>query len=127
MVILGMAAFLNIVSNFIFIPRFSYLGAASVSVFTELFVSLAALFLTVKYVKYWPSAENVWGIFLSGAAMAIALFLTSFLNFFARGLVGVFVYFVFLWIFRAVRTEEITSIVSKKDDRTAAIDQAPLV
>lgn len=114
MFVLGLAAFLNVISNLVLIPKFSYIGAAGVSVFTEVFVTSATLFLTVRYIKYWPKAENAVSIIFSGAAMAISLFFMSGFNFFVRGSISVLVYLIFLWVLKAIKTEEITSIISKK-------------
>lgn len=114
MYILGSAAVLNVSLNLLLIPKFLYFAAAGVSVFTEAFVVAATLYLTKKKVKYFPQIEKAGGIFISGAVMAIFLFIFRNLNFFILGFSSLAVYSISLWIFKAVRLEELTSIISRK-------------
>jgi len=115
MFILGVAAIFNLsVNYFIAIPQFSYMGAAFVSVATQFIVAGATGYLAMRYIKYRPKIERFWGIILSGIIMASFLYFFRGHNFFLSGTLGVAIYALFLWIFRAVKTEEITSIISRK-------------
>jgi O-antigen/teichoic acid export membrane protein len=113
--VLSIAAVFNVTVNYFFaIPYYSYLGAAVVSVLTELLVAGATFYLAKRELKYFPDIENGWGIVLAGIFMAISLFFLQNQNFFVAGTLSVLVYAFFLWIFKAVKAEEITSIISKK-------------
>lgn len=113
--VLGIAATFNILANYFYaIPRYSYMGASVVSVITEFIVAGGTFYLSAKILRYIPTIEKFWGMILSGIMMAIALYLSRNLNFFVAGFVGVSVYALFLWIFQTVKTEEITSIISRK-------------
>jgi O-antigen/teichoic acid export membrane protein len=114
MYVLGLAAILNVSLNYFFIKKYSYLGAAGVAIFTEFFVAFGTFYLTAKYLEYTPKIEKVLGIISASFFMAVILLVTSGFSFFFRGFLSVLVYLLFLWIFRAIKTEEITSIISKK-------------
>jgi O-antigen/teichoic acid export membrane protein len=114
MLILSVAAVLNISANLIFIPIFSYLASATISVATEFFVVIATGFLVFRKLNYRPRAEKVLRIMLAGILMAGFLFVFQEGNFYLLGFGSVFIYLLALWVFRAVETSEITSIISKK-------------
>jgi O-antigen/teichoic acid export membrane protein len=114
MLVLAFAAAFNVVANLVLIPKFSYFGSAFVSVATEMIVVVATFYLSYKKLKYVPSLTNFFSILTSGFAMAVFLFVFRGHSFIFEGLGGIVVYIFFLWIFKAVKTEEITSIISKK-------------
>lgn len=115
MLVLLAAASVNLVANFFLIPLYSYWGASFISVLTELIVASGTGFLAYYYVKYVPQVENFGSIILSGAIMVIFLLFSFRYNFFLVGTGSVFVYIFSLWLTKAVRTEEITSIISRKN------------
>ena len=114
MIIMCLAAAFNIVANLAFIPKYSYLAAAWISVLTEMFVAGATFYVVIKELKYWPVAERFYGILASGAVMAVYFFFFQRINFFLLAISGVVVYAVALWIFKVIKIEDITSIISKK-------------
>ncbi|MFA6383563.1 MAG: flippase [Parcubacteria group bacterium] len=108
------AACVNVTANLIFIPKFSYMAAASISVATEFLVALLAFAVVVKKIKYFPKVGEKLGIAGAGAAMAMFLFLFQGWNFFILALGSAAVYFAGLLIFKAVKTEEISSLITKE-------------
>ena len=114
MMILGFAAVVNIISNLVFIPRYSYFAAAYISVLTEFLVVVSGFYLSVKKIGYFPKTEKLPGILVAGAAMAAFLFLFRGKNFIFLLLTSSLVYFLLLWVFKAIGTEEIRSLISKK-------------
>lgn len=123
--ILAGCAVFNIVSNLIFIPIYSYNGAAVISVLTEFSVATATFYLTYKYVKYLPKPGNIPKILLSGLAMAFFLFISRGENFFISALGAAAVYFFFLWLTKAISNEEIRSIISKNPE--PSIIEPPMI
>ena len=111
---LGVAAIINVTLNLIFIPRFSYMAAAYTSVITEFVVVVLTAYMAAKKLNYKPAMENFPGILSAGALMAVFLYVFKELNFFILAILSSAVYLVFLWIFKAVETSEITSLISKK-------------
>lgn len=114
MLVLGLTAAFNVTANLILIPQFSYFGAATVSVITEVIVVASTFYLSFKKLHYIPSLSHALEIGLSGVAMGIFLYFSRGTNFVVEGIGGIAVYAFFLWFFKAVKTEEITSIISKK-------------
>jgi len=112
MYVLSGAAIFNISANSMAIPMFSYSGAASISLFTEMLVVLLTFYLTKKYVGYVPKIGNFSGILVSGAAMAIFLFVFSAINIFSLVIGSAAIYFLFLFLTKTITTGEILSIIS---------------
>jgi O-antigen/teichoic acid export membrane protein len=115
MLVLGAAAIFNFLTNYLVaIPQFSYIGAAVVSVITQAIVAGGTFYLAARELKYLPSLESFGAIIGSGLAMTASLYVLRGQNFFLAGALSVAVYAFFLWMFRAIKTEEITSIISRK-------------
>ena len=114
MYVLSIAAIVNISLNYFLIRNFSYVGAAWTAVITEFFVATGTFVLVFKKIKYIPKVEHGLGIVGAAFFMGIILYISENLSFFARGFLSVLIYLLLLWIFKAIKTEEITSIISKK-------------
>lgn len=114
MYILGLAAVVNITLNLIFIPKFSYMAASFSSVITEFLVAAVTFWVVVKRADYFPKVKNLGGILFSGLMMATVLFFFRGASFFVLFFGSSTVYFLFLWIVRAVGVEEIRSLISKE-------------
>lgn len=114
MVIMFLAAIFNVTANLLFIPHYSYMAAALISVATEIFVTLVTFYMVAEEFKYFPRAEKFWGIVMAGAVMAGYLFFMSRLNFFVLAISSAAIYAAALWIFGVVKADDITSIISKK-------------
>ena len=123
LVLIGCAVF-NVSANIIFIPIYSYTASAIIPVLTEFFVAIFGLALAIKYVSYVPAIKkalkahlymikNIWGILLSGAVMALALFIFMDQNFLTLVLMSIFVYTLFLWITKTITVKELASIFAK--------------
>ncbi|KKP79593.1 MAG: hypothetical protein A2271_03485 [Candidatus Moranbacteria bacterium RIFOXYA12_FULL_35_19] len=114
MFIMSLAAIFNVSANLIFIPHYSYLASAIISVATEMFVALTAFYIIIKELKYFPKIEKFWAILLAGFFMTVYCFIFKEINFFLLAFSATAVYGLFIWIFQVVKTEEIMSIISKK-------------
>ncbi len=114
MLVLVFAAILNITLNILFIPKFSYLAASYASVLTEMAVVALTFYLTFKNIGYIPKVEKKISIAAAGFIMATLLYFFKDFNFFITALGGAASYFASLWVFRAVKTSEILSLISKK-------------
>jgi len=109
--ILSFCAVFNIGLNFIFIPMYSYNGAAAVSLVTEFLVVLLTAYYANKYVDFKFSVRG-WGrIFLSGIAMFLFLMIFDNLNFVYAGAGSILAYILFLWLTRAITVHEIRSLL----------------
>ncbi|MCX6785832.1 MAG: flippase [Candidatus Komeilibacteria bacterium] len=68
------AAVLSLIGYFIFIPRYSYYGAAWVTVAIELFIALSAFILTYKFSRLKLSLNIFWKALLASAIMSAMLY-----------------------------------------------------
>jgi len=113
--IYGFGALINLIANFIFIPRYSYYGAAATTVLTELLTAflmgmvirrvISLTFPLGKFVKY------------SGATLMMVLFLFLFQSLPLSLLIGLgaVIYFVFLWMSGGISRAEILNLVKQKE------------
>lgn len=114
MAILILAAIVNISLNYLFIPQFSYLASAWASIATELIVVIFTGTLVFIKLKYFPKMEKIWGLFFAGLFMWLFLVVFKNINFFILLFSSATIYFVFLWVFKVIKTSEILSLISKK-------------
>lgn len=114
MLVLMVAAAVNISLNVIFIPRFSYSGAAYVSVITELIVVLLTAYLVISRVKYYPRVDKMAKIISAGLIMSLFLFVFRGKNFFILASASFLIYFLALWALRVIKNSEIMSLISRK-------------
>jgi O-antigen/teichoic acid export membrane protein len=126
MQMLLIAAAFNIALNMIFITRYSYIGAAYASLATETFVALVTAFLVRKHIRYFPSFRHIEKILLSSVMMGVALFILEPYSFFVAGIAGVAAYLLFLWLTKAVTTDEILGLVSRRTAPVSIDLETPL-
>jgi O-antigen/teichoic acid export membrane protein len=104
----------SLVGYFIFIPLYSYYGAAWVTVYSEVTIALASFYLVYKYTRFLPSLNIFFKAMLASVLMAFVVYLVQ-LNittnlFFILPLAGI-VYFIVLYLFKGLSREEILNII----------------
>ncbi len=97
----------NVVANLIFIPKYSYLGAAMTTVFTELLVTILMLVLIYKTLHYFPSFKIILKTFLAGAIMGGFIYYFINWNLFILVIIGAIIYFGILYLIKGVTKEEL--------------------
>ncbi|MFC1645398.1 flippase [Patescibacteria group bacterium] len=107
-------AVFNIVANLIFIPIYSYMGSAVISVITEGLVVTLTSIIAFKQLGYRPKDSGVLKFILSGAIMALFLCVFRELNFFLLIILSGVVYFIALYLTRAITKEEILMVMKKQ-------------
>jgi O-antigen/teichoic acid export membrane protein len=113
MVILIIAAIMNILLNIIFISQYSYTGAAMVSVITEAFVMIATILIAVRYTSFTLISKNIIPIIIAGAIM-VGIFTLMPTQGFGVAALNLFVYFALLFIFRVITRDDIIHILPKR-------------
>jgi O-antigen/teichoic acid export membrane protein len=102
----------NIAANLIFIPKYSYLGAAMTTVFTELLVTILILWLIYKTINYFPSFKILKPL-LAGVIMGAVLFIFQSWNIFLLLGLGIVVYFIVLYLIKGVTKREILILIKR--------------
>lgn len=111
MIALLCIAVVNVSVNMIVIPKYSYMGAAYVSLLTEFLVAVVSGTLVYRHIRYIPSFEHIGRILVAGLIMGGILYLFSSSSFFIAGLLASVMYVFALALFRAVSLREIRSIL----------------
>ncbi|MDD3487047.1 MAG: flippase [Candidatus Moranbacteria bacterium] len=120
--ILLFCAVFNISLNLFLIPRFSYMGAALTSSLTEGLVAILSFWAAWRNLQYVPSFSKIIPILVSGAGMAFVFHSFQNLSFPLQAVSGVVVYFLLLWLFRAISLEEVRSLINKQNGEPAEFE-----
>jgi len=107
----------NILANLIFIPKYSYFGAAMTTVFTELLVTILMLILIWKTILYFPSFKIIFKALFAGLTIgltmgAVIYYFQDWNLFLLIGL-GLIVYFGMLYLIKGISKEEVLTLVRK--------------
>lgn len=103
----------------IFIPRFSYMGAAWVTIYSELVIALAAIYYVWKYSNFLPNLKVVIKSILASFVMGIVLyflpplFYNSVLRLLLVLLISAFIYFICLYLFKGITKKDVTELLNR--------------
>ena len=103
----------NVITNLIFIPKYSYLGAAATTVFTELLVTILMLWLIYKTIRYFPSFKIVWKILFAGLIMGLFIYIFQGWNLFILVSLAAIIYFAVLYLIKGIKKEEILLLIKR--------------
>lgn len=111
----------SLVAYLILIPRFSYLGAASVTIYSEVLIALFSAYCVFKYSHFIPKLN----IFLKslGAGLLMGLFLYAFPTYYQNTLGGLIliiilaslVYFLCLSLLGGIKPEDLETIFKRQN------------
>ncbi len=104
----------NVITNLIFIPRYSYIAASVTTVASELLVTVLMLILISKTISWLPSFKIIFKAIFAGLTMAAVIYYFQHWNLFLIVGLGVFVYFGILYLIKGIRKEEIVSLIKRE-------------
>ena len=102
----------NIVANLIFIPKYSYLGAAGTTVVTELLVTILMIWLIYKTIHYLPRFKILKPL-LAGAIMGAFLLIFQAWNIILLAILGIAVYGIMLYLIKGISKGEILALIKE--------------
>lgn len=102
-----------VIGYLILIPRYSYFGAAWVTIYSELAIALASFYLVWKYSKFLPNLKSIAKILGASLVMAGLLYLISGWNLFIVLALATAVYFITLYLFKGITKEDIMNLLNK--------------
>ena len=105
----------NIITNLIFIPRYSYFGAAATTVATELLVTALMVWVVYRSLKFIPSFNVFYKALLASLLMAFALYYFSYLNIFFLIIIGTVVYLPVIYFIGGISKEEMEKLMKKRE------------
>ncbi len=99
-------AFINIILNFILIPKFGAVGAAIGTVFAESTVNIIKLIFARPFIKEYRCFSEEWKYILSSLIMVISIYLffvvvkNQFIRLIGGLFIGIFVYFAICFLLK---------------------------
>ncbi len=105
-------AAISLAGYFIFIPKYSYFGAAYVTVFSELMIALLTFAVVYRTTKILPSLAVFMKSLIAAAAMALFIHYIAALNLFLIVSLSMFVYFSVLYLAKGFDKETLLEIFS---------------
>ncbi|MCK4554836.1 polysaccharide biosynthesis C-terminal domain-containing protein, partial [Candidatus Parcubacteria bacterium] len=93
--------------------KYSYFGAAWVTIYSETAITLASFYLVWKYAQFLPNLKITGKALLASAVMAGTLYLTSGWNLFLVLSLAVLVYFIMLYLFKGIDKHDIMELMNK--------------
>jgi len=115
-------AITSVIGYFIFIPKFSYFGAAWVTIYSEATITAFMFFYASKFVSFKPKLKIILKAFLASLVMALALFLipAKFLTaWWSLSLVIISVsalYFIVTYLFKGLTKDDLLRLLNKKPE-----------
>jgi len=103
--IYGIGVVVNLVANFIFIPKYSYYGAAWTTLLTELVVTLLMLIVLSKFIKEIFSFKLFLKYLSAGLIMAFLLYFLSNWSLFVSIALAILIYFGFLYLIGGIKKD----------------------
>lgn len=107
-------AVFNVVANLIFIPEYSYFGAAWTTLATEFLVTVLMLLVIYKEAKFLPSFQSLFPCFIAGLAMVSVLNSLYSINIFYLVALGAVVYGVVIYVIGGVAKEDMSKLLQKR-------------
>ncbi len=103
----------NIVTNIIYIPKYSYFGAAATTVATEILVTVLMIVVIYQTLKFIPSFAVAFKAIFASLLMALVMYFFNYLNIFYLIILGGIVYLPTIYFIGGVSKEEIKKIINK--------------
>lgn len=113
--IYALGAVFNFITNLIFIPRYSYYGAAMTTLATELLATGLMMAIIMRANQTLPKFRNIFKCLIAGLVMGLVLYYFSGWNIFALVPLAVLVYFLALWLLGGLSTKEIMFLIKKEE------------
>ncbi|MBD3248284.1 oligosaccharide flippase family protein [Candidatus Falkowbacteria bacterium] len=115
-----------LIGYLVLIPRFSYFGAAWVTIYSEVMIAIFASICVWKYSNFFPNLKVFFKSLLSAALMALALFFfykispeNIYLSISLALLLSLVVYFSALYFFKGISRDDILSLLNKNDEESS--------
>lgn len=110
-------AITSLIGYFIFIPYFSYFGAALVTIYSELFIALASIYLIKKYTNFVPSVNVLIKAFLASFLMGFFMYLVQnyiSINIYLLLGTGFLTYGLFIYLLGGIQKKDVLEILGKE-------------
>ncbi len=100
----------------IVIPRFSYFGAAVVTIYSEIVIALASLYIVWKYTRFLPNILIIFKSLAASLFMLISIYALQYFGIFNLIyiiFVATITYFIFFFLFGGLSKEDLKSLFNR--------------
>ena len=110
----------SVILYLIFIPRFSYYGAAAVTIYSELSIAILSAYIVWRYTKFIPNFKIVTKAIIASFIMWLVLYLVPnilYYNWFGLILGGglaIIIYFFSLYLIKGITENDLKILLNKK-------------
>jgi O-antigen/teichoic acid export membrane protein len=104
----------SIAGYMIFIPRFSYTGAAWVTVYSEIIIAAFSLYFAWKYARFIPRLEITAKALGAALIMGIFLYFTPSLSVLPQIFIGAAVYVIALFSLRGISKQVVIELIERQ-------------
>lgn len=115
----------SLIAYLILVPKFSYFGAASVTIYSEVMIAIFSAYCVLKYSIFKISIKTISKSFLAGLVMAVFLYLnnlnvwidnTRVLGLMLSLFISAIIYFSALYLLGGIKKDDINMLLNKKGD-----------
>ena len=109
----------SLAAYLILIPRFSYFGAAAVTIYSEALIAIFSAYCVYKYSRYFPKLKVLFKSMLASIIMGVFLyyypaqFQAGTLKLILTISLASVIYFLFLFMFRGIKKGDLKAILKK--------------
>lgn len=111
-------AIVSVAGYLILIPRYTYFGAAWVTVASELLITASSIYVVYRATKIIPSLNLFFKTILASVIMGVMLFLFQGQSLFLLLILSPLVYVLTLYFLKAISKETLLEIIRIKDNET---------
>lgn len=110
----------SLIAYLILIPRYSYYGAAAVTIYSEVMIAIFSAYCIFKYSHFFPSLKVFLKAFLASVLMGGFIYLvpikyqTNIFSLILILIVAILLYFVALYFLGGVKSDELKAILKKQ-------------
>lgn len=108
-----------LIAYFLLIPKYSYYGAATVTIYSEILIAIFSAACVYKYSRFKPSLKTLFKSLAASVIMGVFIFLVPAYYQSTLGgllliiLISIIIYFSGLYLFGAIRAKDIETILKK--------------
>lgn len=115
----------SLLAYFYLIPRYSYFGAAAVTIYSETLIAIFSAYCVFKYSNFFPNLKVFGKAIIASLIMGGGLYfipsylLSSLLGLIIILLAAITLYFIILYLLGGIKSEEIRALIKKQTKESA--------
>ena len=109
----------SLVAYFLLIPRFSYFGAAAVTIYSELLIAIFSAYCVFKYSRFLPNLKTVGKSLVASLAMGVAIYFSpinankTIFHLILVIIIATVFYLLLLFAFKGIKLKDLRALSKK--------------